>query len=129
MLKLLDVMCNVRTTQNTVRRVLKVISPNAVALRSHHRLQRRVYYNKGLNFLIHIDGYDKLKPFGIAIHGAIDAYSRKILWLEASNTKNNPRVVARYFMNYIRKLKRIPRVVRSDHVSENSIIKDIQTFL
>lgn len=32
-------------------------------------------------------------------------------------------------MNYIRKLKRVPRVVRSDHGSENSIIKDIQTFL
>lgn len=129
MWKLLNVMCNVRTTQNTVRSVLKVISPNAVALRSRHRLQRRVYYNKGPNFLIHIDGYDKLKPFGIAINGAIDGYSRKILWLEASNTNNNPRVVARYFINYIRKLKRVPRVVRSDHGSENSIIKDIQTFL
>ena len=27
----------------------------------------------------HIDGYDKLKPFDFAIHGAIDGYSRKIL--------------------------------------------------
>ena len=27
------------------------------------------------NFLWHCDGYDKLKPFGIAIHGCIDGYS------------------------------------------------------
>lgn len=130
MWKLLNVMCNVRTTQNTVRSVLKVISPNAVALRSRHPSpSTKGILQKGPNFLIHTDGYDKLKPFGIAIHGAIDGYSRKILWLEASNTNNNPRVVARYFINYIRKLKRVPRFVRSDHGSENNIIKDIQTFL
>lgn len=105
-------------------------SPNAVALRSRHPSpSTKGILQKGPNFLIHTDGYDKLKPFGIAIHGAIDGYSRKILWLEASNTNNNPRVVARYFINYIRKLKRVPRFVRSDHGSENNIIKDIQTFL
>ena len=28
-----------------------------------------------------VNGYDKLKPFGFAFHGAIDGYSRKMLWL------------------------------------------------
>ena len=27
-------------------------------------------------------GHDKLKPYGFPIHGAIDGYSCKILWLE-----------------------------------------------
>ena len=94
MWKLLNVVCGIRATQNTVMRVLKAVTPNNVADRSRHRLQRRIYYNKGPTFLIHIDGYDKLKSLGIAIHGAIDGYSRKILWLKASNTNNNPRVVA-----------------------------------
>ena len=44
--------------------------------------------------------YVKLKPFAIAIRGAIDGYSRKILWLKASNTNNNPPVVARYYIIY-----------------------------
>ena len=35
--------------------------------------------------LFHI-GYDKLKPYGFPIHGAIDGYSRKILLLELSPT-------------------------------------------
>ena len=126
MWKLLNVVCGIRATQNTVMRVLKAVTPNNVADRSRHRLQRRIYYNKGPNFLINIDGYDKLKPFGIAIHGAIDGYSRKILWLKASNTNNNPRVVARYYMEYIHEIQRVPRVVRSDAGTENCIIKDLQ---
>ena len=30
----------------------------------------------------HIDGWDKLKPYGFAVHGAMDGYSRKLLWLK-----------------------------------------------
>ena len=29
-----------------------------------------------------MDGNDKLKPYGISIHGCIDGYSRKVLWLQ-----------------------------------------------
>ena len=29
-------------------------------------------YNKGPNYIWHIDGYDKLSPFGLTIHGCID---------------------------------------------------------
>jgi hypothetical protein len=61
------------------RLVLKAIDPVGVTLRSAHRLRRRTYINKGPNFAIHIDGYDKLKPFGVAIHGAIDGFSRYVL--------------------------------------------------
>lgn len=35
---------------------------------------RRIYQNKGPNYLIHVDGYDKLKRFGIAVHGAVDGW-------------------------------------------------------
>lgn len=52
----------------------RVMDPNGVMSRRHHRLQKRIYFNKGPNFLIHIDGYDKLKPYGFAIHGAICGY-------------------------------------------------------
>lgn len=86
---------------------------------------RRVYYNKGLNFLIYIDGYDKLKFFGIVIYGVIDGYLRKIFWLEVFNINNNFRVVVRYFINYICKLKRVFWFVCLDYGSENNIIKDI----
>jgi len=67
--------------RETVRLILKVLDPDGVETRSRRRLQRQKYRSKGPDFIWHIDGYDKLKPFGFCIHGAIDGYSRRILWL------------------------------------------------
>ena len=39
------------------------------------RLQKREYVNRGHTCLVHVDDNDKLKPFGICIHGAIDGFS------------------------------------------------------
>ena len=127
--KVLNSICNVRVGQETVRIALKIIDPDGVHLRSQHRLRRRQYTSKGPNYVIHIDGYDKLKPFGIAIHGCVDGYSRRILWLKAGPTNNNPYVTARCFVDYLREIKSVPRMVRCDRGSENVVIKDIQICL
>jgi len=37
--------------------------------------------NPGPNYIIFIDGYEKLKPFGICIHGKTNGYSQKLLRL------------------------------------------------
>lgn len=50
------------------------MDPEGVQARLGHRLSRREYFNKGPNFLIHIDGYDKIKKYGFGIHGAICGY-------------------------------------------------------
>ena len=72
--------------RETVRAVMKALDPEGVERRSQHRLVRRNYHAKGPNFIWHIDGYDKLKPFGFCIHGAIDGYSRRIMWLEVDHS-------------------------------------------
>ena len=55
--------------------------PLRVEQRAQHSFTRCIYVSTGPNQAWHIDGYDKLKPFGFAIHGPIDGYSRKIVWL------------------------------------------------
>ena len=56
-----------------MRQILTILDPDGVDSRKKHRLRRRLYTNKGPNYLVvHIDGYDQLKPYGFAIHGAID---------------------------------------------------------
>ena len=82
-------------TRNTVRQVLKILDPEGVQARSRHRLRRRNYSTKGPNYLWHMDGWDKLKPFGFAVHGSIDRYSRKILLLEVCNSNNDPRIITK----------------------------------
>lgn len=84
-------------SQETIRCIIKLVDLQGVELRRARRLRRRQYICSGPNPLWHIDGYDKLKPYGIAIHGCIDGYSRYVLWMEAFTTNNDPKLVAGYF--------------------------------
>ncbi|KAH3753436.1 hypothetical protein DPMN_188072 [Dreissena polymorpha] len=124
--KLVNTTTNVKVTQETTRCVCKVIDPEGVALRSAHRLRRRVYTNKDLNFTIHIDGYNKLKPFGIAIHVAVDGFSSCVLWLEACYLNNDPRIIAGFFINFVKRIGRLLRLVRGDAGTENVWVRAMQ---
>jgi hypothetical protein len=91
-------------SRETVRKTIAALDPEGVSQRSMRRFRRRVYSVRGPNDMWHIDGYDKLKPFGFAIHGAIDGYSRRILWLHVGQSNNDPRIIAQYFVDYIRSI-------------------------
>ena len=79
--------------RETVMELLKILDPEGVELRGRHSLKRRQYRNKRPNYLWHIDGYDKLMPFGFCIHEAIDGFSRRIVWLNVGPTNNDPVVI------------------------------------
>ena len=119
---------NLVIDKETVRRILKIVDPAGVELRSRHRLRRRQYRGKGPNFIWHVDGYDKLKPFGFCVHGCIDGYSRRILWIDVATTNNDPGVVAKYFLGYIRSVGGVPRILRGDNGTENVTMAAIQRF-
>ena len=114
--------------RETVRQLLKICDPEGVARRSKHRLKRRRYVNKGPNYLWHMDGYDKVKPFGFCIHGCIDGFSRRIMWLEVSSTNNHPGVVARYYVDCVKQVGGAARIVRADCGTENVYVAAIQRF-
>ena len=76
---------NVPVTRDVVAVIMQLVDPQGVQWRQRRRLRRRQYIAKGPNFLWHVEGNDKLKPFGVAIHGCIDGYSRQIIWLQACN--------------------------------------------
>ncbi|XP_070410032.1 uncharacterized protein [Nothobranchius furzeri] len=116
-------------TQSTVRHLLKYIDPHGVAQRRRNRLTRRTYVNPGPNFMWHVDSYDKLKPFGICINGAIDGFSRVMIWLHAYSTNNDPKVIAGYFITEVEKRMGTAARIRSDLGTENVIMAEMQRFL
>ena len=59
--------------------ILKELERFSVEQRARHSLTRHAFVSISPNRIWHIDGHDKLKPFGFAIHGAIDGYTQKIL--------------------------------------------------
>ncbi len=116
------------TDRESVRMAIKALDPQGVEERTRHALLRREYSSAGPDFLWHIDGHDKLKPYGFPIHGAIDGYSRRILWLNVGVTNNDPAVVGSYYLQYVKESKRLPRCIRSDNGTENVNICGIQRY-
>ena len=80
---------DIRIPRDMVLQMMRIIDPEGVRQRKAHMLVRHRYYAQGPNYVWHVDGYDKLKPYGFCFNGAIiDGYSRQILWLEVSNSNN-----------------------------------------
>ena len=100
--------------RNSVMSLLRELDPQGVSIRRWKKLKRRCYRSLGPNDCWHIDGYEKIKRFGLPIIGCIDGFSRKILWLEIVNSNNDPFVTASAYLNFISELEAIPRRIRTD---------------
>ena len=73
-------------------------------------------------------GYDKLKPYGFPVHGAIDGYSRKILWLELARSNNKPEIPAGYYLECVNQNLSCRILLRTDCGTENGIMAAMQSY-
>ena len=85
-----------------------------------------LYSVPGPDFFCYQDGYDKLKPFEFTIHGCINGYSRKIIWLEVASINKDPSVVAGCFLKAVKSIGELPVRICSDDGIENSLIEASQ---
>ena len=115
--------------RDDVRQIIKQLNPEVVELRKRRRLHRRRYISEGPNYTWHIDGHDKLKPFGFSIHGCIDGFSRYLIWLEVSITNKKPEVIARYYLDAVKSRKGVPLQVKADDGTEHSLVEPIHLYL
>lgn len=90
---------------------------------------RGEYIVPGPNFLWSVDGYLKLAPYGIEIYGAIDAYSRYIIWIYVGISGRTAISVLRQYLDTIEMLNQHPRFVRSDHGGETVILAQAHHLL
>ena len=119
----------IKARKEDIRLILKELDPLGVEERRSRCLRRRSYYAKGPNYIWHVDGYDKLKPYGLCISGCIDGFSRKIVYLNVYHTNNNPRVIGGYFLQSVKECGGCPHIVRGDFGTENGHVQDFQHFL
>ena len=94
-----------------------------------HQFQRRQFHCPGLNYIWHADGFDQLKPFGFGIHGCIDGYSRRKMWLKVSHSNDSPAIIVSYFVQCISSLKICPTIPRTDCGTENGQMSATQMLL
>ena len=118
----------INVNRSTVALVQSHLDPEGVQSRKRNRLRRRKYYSLGPNYVWHVDGYDKLKPYGFPIHGGIDGFSRFILWLDLCKSNKDPKITCTLYMNHIAAIQGAPHKVVADRGTENIYIAASQRF-
>ncbi|KAG5278045.1 hypothetical protein AALO_G00094580 [Alosa alosa] len=115
--------------RDDVMHLLRELDPPAVHNRTMRRFTRRTYHSMGPNEVWHIDGYDKLKPFGLAISGCIDGFSRKIMWLKCGKSNSDPSVIALNYMECVAQHGLVPKRLRTDCGTENGLMAALHCTL
>ena len=102
---------NLTVPRDMVMRILRELASDASALRKARKLQRRSYVSTGPNAAWHVDVYDKLKPYGLPIHGCVNGFSRRIMWLKVCKSNNDPVVPAIVFLRAVEENRVRPMLV------------------
>eukprot|EP01135_Chromosphaera_perkinsii_P009828 Nk52_evm11s1916 gene=Nk52_evmTU11s1916 len=118
-----------KVPDDTVRKLWKELSVDGGGHRIVRAPRKREYRCSGLNQNWHIDGHDKLQAYGIYIHGAIDGFSRYVLWLEADCTNRVPHELVKYYLKAVMNNRIVPERTVFDCGGENVVIADTQDFL
>lgn len=114
---------------NAPHKAVAAVLSETAHTRVASRLKRRQYRSDGPCQTWHVDGFDKLKPYGFGVSGCIDGYSRKLVWLECSFTNNNPTLIASFFIKAIEQEGGTAAHIRTDKGTENTFIAAIQCSL
>lgn len=80
----------------------------------------------GPNYVWSIDGHAKLSPYGIDIYGAVDGYSRKLIWLYVGVSNQTQVSTAKQFLQTLDTYKIRPRYIRADRGVEIDMLLDVQ---
>ena len=92
------------------------------------------FTTKGPNWIFSVDGHDKLmgyqnSTFPLAIYGCIDTASRKIMWLRVWTTNSNPKIIGRWYLEYLLETHRIPAYLRMDKGTETGVMATMHAYL
>ena len=96
--------------------------------------EKGTFTTRGSNWVHSLDGHDKLmgyqnSTFPLAIYGCLDTASRKLLWLRVWTLNCNPKVVGRWYLDYLYETRVIPAMLRVDSGSETGIMATMHAFL
>ena len=102
----------INVSKGAVRLAMLEVDHEGVTERRKKTIKHRLYTTDGPCHIYHIYGNDNLKKWGFATHDRFDGFSRKIMWLTASTTNNEPLFIANLYLNGVKTYFVVPRLLR-----------------
>ena len=113
-----------RVQRHRIRECMTRVDPVNTSLRWGIVVCRRKYFVPWPNSLWHLDGHHSLIRWGFVVHGCIDGFSRRIIFLKVA-TNNLAATVLHYFIEAIESDGGLwPSRVRVDRGVENVLVCD-----
>ena len=114
----------IRVKRSRIRESIARVDPVNTVLRWGMVVSRRKYSVPWPNSLWHLDGHHSLIRWRLVIHGCIDGFSRRIIFLKCSSN-NKSETVLSYFLEAIDRDGRLwPSRIRVDRGVENVLVCD-----
>ena len=113
-----------RIQRSRVRKSIARVDPQNTALRWGLVVSRRTYHVPWPNSLWHLDGHHSMIRWKIVIHGCIDGFSRRVIFLRC-NSNNLAETVLELFLAAIQRDGNLwPSRIRVDKGVENVLVCD-----
>ncbi len=103
------------------------------AVKKHKRVKGS-FTTKGPNWVFSLDGHAKLmgyqkSTFTLAIYGCIDTASRKIMFLNIWTSNSDPKLVGKWYFEFLLENKFMPAKIPIDKRTETGEMATIHPFL
>eukprot|EP00111_Clytia_hemisphaerica_P017474 TCONS_00051711-protein len=117
--------------------VMYDLDPEGVQARGlirKQKKQKQPYFSHGPGWTYSLDGHDKLmgyqnSTFPIAIYGCLDTFSRKIIFLKVWTSNSNPKIIGKFYTDFLLESGRIPRYLTLDKGTETGTMGTIHAYL
>lgn len=129
---------NLNVPRAAVHDMMYTIDPDRLKERrpgSKRRARKKGNFTtKGTNWTHSLDGHAKLMgyqrdTFPIAIYGCIDTASRKIIYLKAWTGNSDPKIVAKWYFDYLNEKRIIACNLRMDKGTETGDMATLHAYL
>ena len=128
---------DIKVPRHLVLSVLHDVDPEGIeekALKFKARKKKKPFVSDGADCVLSLDGHDKLMgfqnwTFPVAIYGALDTFSRKILYIFVWESNSDPNIVGQRYIKHLYESQRMPVYIRIDRGTETGKLATVHAFL
>lgn len=124
--------------RDLVHAVMYDLDPEGLEARAVGGAKRKkpkaCFSSKGPNWVHSLDGHDKLmgyqnSTFPLAVYGCMDTCSRKLLWLRVWTSNSDPKLIGRWYLEYLYETRVMVSYLRVDKGTETGDLATMHAFL